>query len=198
MKDIQSFIELDLKEYIVASGSILSEWWILTAQHVVFDDIDREIVPKYDNLVEKILSPKLKRYHASKKFCPPKKKGQSWELRDIALLKLSEPIPLGKPPGNFKKIQISKKFKSSSDIWVAGWGYMKSHSAFVQPVSLLKGNLKEFSKPCSPNCEIMINYKNEGEANICHGDSGGPAVIREKGSDDLLIGVISEGDRRCR
>ncbi|XP_074596496.1 prothrombin-like [Brevipalpus obovatus] len=185
---------------VYSAGSILDERWIITARHVVINPDTKmienfEVVPKYGNKIEKITSSKSKRYKMSKIFCTPPE-----DDADLALLKLSEPIPLKKSPDYFEKVLLPNKMNWSLDIWAAGWGFKHGigSSKFDAAITLQKGKLYNLSEQCSSSCKVF-HIKATNKVATCIGDSGGPAIIRNQGtSGDELVGVISGGKQFCQ
>lgn len=188
------------------AGSILGEKWVITAKHVVMrngsgypPDWKIEVLPKYNNDIRKMASNKeYKRYYPKRIFCPPTDPSKISWATDLALLKLTEAIPLNRPPEYFQSIRIAEKINWTEHIVVAGWGKADGSDPSSQFNDLHYGELSQFVVSCPNQCELMYNSVGANESNVCHGDSGGPAVMRNKMTlIDELVGVTSYGDDNC-
>ncbi|MEJ1280414.1 protease serine 52 [Cricetulus griseus] len=122
-------------------GSILSEWWILTASHC-FDKVNisnlkimhgRDDLNKMEDLVYKevdkiILHPKF----------------DSWLLdNDIALLLLKSPLNLSINSAPICVSQVSN-ILAWENCWVTGWGITNTSLSELQPSKLQKVNVDLF------------------------------------------------------
>ncbi|XP_074596498.1 serine protease SP24D-like [Brevipalpus obovatus] len=190
-------------------GAILSEWWILTARSVISNSKNLlegprkvYIYPKYDNNLRKIIRNGAKFFKPAKIFCPPHEVTDVLDQQtDLALIKLSEPLPLGLPPHNFRPVRIAKSTERGQSARIAGWG----RAVRNEPASKMNDLMEaEISLPsftiCLPKCKIFTRIKSPigGYPNPCHGDEGGPAVIRNPHTfEDEVVGVIVYQDSYC-
>lgn len=108
---------------------------------------------------------------------------------DIALFRLDNAI--GVTPIKLKPTSLSV----NSAVVVLGWG---STSTDGSNSTELQGTLQLVSQtgPCKDAAFICLTGGNGGEVGACHGDSGGPVLVREADGFGLAA-VVSSGSHPC-
>ncbi|XP_074604145.1 mite allergen Der p 3-like [Brevipalpus obovatus] len=202
-----------------AGGSILDEYWILTARHVLmkgkqkpnsfeFNLTVREnflVWPKYYNDIRLTIAKLLPLHEPAKTFCHeiPESSDIVYQSdSDIALIKLRVPINLGQTIYNFKKIDLYPRdiyddFSHAFDVRIAGWGKTSLNQG-VPTWQLRKSKMNNGDREADHNHCSEPRFKPRQQIplrfrkNSCYGDSGGPAVLQTIGTgQEELIGVIS-------
>lgn len=204
-----------LPEFGLAGGVIVGSEWILTAYHVVRDIVGSGkaeilITPKYGNERKDLENQTRKRYHGKEYFCPP---DTGFHKNDLALVRLKESIPLNQEPYKFEKIQIieaDKRLDDKQRLTIAGWGAQKMIHIFwpvgfpVVSDYLLKAEIEvRPDSVCYENFWFLYSAPGKFCASSkgqdsCMGDSGGPVVLRNGKSGDILVGIISSGSPLCK
>ncbi|XP_072886133.1 transmembrane protease serine 5-like isoform X1 [Hemitrygon akajei] len=182
-------------------GSILDEYWLITAAHCVHrlsiahnwrvyaGIVDRQIIlftsiPTY--VVDKII------YHNDY--------NDDTHDYDIALMKLRKPITFTDTVEAICLPKYNQQIMPGKKCWITGWGQTSADADVTENV------LKEASVPlisterCNSSCMyngaitprmLCAGYR-EGKADACQGDSGGPLVC-EGISAWHLTGMVSWG-----
>jgi secreted trypsin-like serine protease len=195
-------------------GSLIASRWILTAAHCVPNR--SKVSVGFGN----IRLDKHKRLSSSGIYVHPKYDPQA-QANDIALIKLSKPVDLGK---GVTKISLADNafYKASlgKQAFVTGWGQLLDEEKLnakypdgkvpwnlVVPKTLMEVDVKvQDLAECRANYggadsipvgHLCAGYKKGGK-DSCQGDSGGPLVVRDANSRAgwSLLGVVSFG-RGC-
>jgi len=161
----------------MCTGIVLTQDLVLTAAHCAADPRDRKVVgfPKphpLSDVTEAVVHPQFER------------KGQA-PVADLALLKLSKPLPLDFAPVRFNTQPVVE----GERLIVLGYGQgtktdnkiARSPRMALLKVSQQSGMLLLLTDP---------GYDRSGG---CHGDSGGPAFTIHA-SVPALAGVMASGD----
>lgn len=121
-------------------------------------------------------------------------------MSDVALVLLHRPAPdthaiVEMVPAGFRDDRGFHKF-------IAGYGVV-GKSVALNGLQLrfadLRGNTRDYQGALTGGAEIIMesHYRDGAKVNVCHGDSGGPVLVRERGGPRLRqIAVTSAGD--CR
>uniref|UniRef100_A0A1B6G6F2 Peptidase S1 domain-containing protein n=1 Tax=Cuerna arida TaxID=1464854 RepID=A0A1B6G6F2_9HEMI len=189
------------KGYFTCGATILSEEWILTAAHCVYDRDESEfsVLTGTNNL----LDPNGIETYVSQVIIYENYQYTINQVDDIALLKLTvalefdnltQPVTLSHPNGDPP---------TNSAVVVMGWGVNKYKGNPMQ--YLQKATIDLYSNPaCQAVYEpygINILSTNlcagtpDGGIGQCTGDSGGPVVV--EGSPSVQIGIISFSAKPC-
>ncbi|XP_077009058.1 serine protease 52-like isoform X3 [Tamandua tetradactyla] len=179
----------------LCGGSILSDWWILSASHCFSDRnaSDLEIVHGEDNLnIMNLTKVKVDKLIIHPQYNP-------WLLdNDIALLLLKYPLifDVKKAPICLSEVANIRRWKNC---WVTGWGitvpmHTKSPVLRKADLTLIKW------KKCSHYVLLLTKnmlcaWNTEGLKDACQGDSGGPLVCQKKENKTVWyqLGIVSWG-----
>ncbi|CAF0891926.1 unnamed protein product [Adineta ricciae] len=198
-------VSLLINNYLLCSGSIISDSWIITAAHCVYQYLQSPIIvyagsnflwfgTQNRTVIQKIVHPEFD----SVKF-----------LNDIALLKLSSPLDMS--DGNISAICLPsvKKSTLNSGEWpvsnqsvvTVGWGRL-SYGGHL-PDRLQQVTLQTINSGIS-NCRLLIVNTTvqfcagagNGTKDACQGDSGGPLMLYSSLTKQwILVGLTSSGYR---
>ncbi len=180
-------------------GTVFSEKWIVTAAHCVVDNIPSDIVITAGT---NVLEPGSIRRNVNRIIV---KAGYTGATRgkDIALLELLDPLPLGERIAPLPLLQSGDEgamLVEDAPLMVAGWGTTAEGGEAVIRLQHLK-------VPYVPLevCNLPIGYDGRvlddmicagftgGGGDSCQGDSGGPIDARKDGKP-VLAGIVSWGD----
>uniref|UniRef100_A0A8C8VZS1 Serine protease 52 n=1 Tax=Peromyscus maniculatus bairdii TaxID=230844 RepID=A0A8C8VZS1_PERMB len=182
----------------VCGGSILSEWWILTASHCFgqINNSNLEITHGRDDFknTEDLTYKEVDKVIVHPSF-------DSWLLdNDIALLLLRSPLNL---TVNSVPICVSEvsNVLAWDNCWVTGWGITNTSLVKVQPSKLQKVNVELFGwdwcgqvLPLLTKNMLCAGARDAGK-DACQGDSGGPLVCNKKRNITTWyqLGIVSWG-----
>ncbi|XP_029794378.1 serine protease 52-like isoform X2 [Suricata suricatta] len=183
----------------LCGGSILSEWWILTAAHCFINRSNFEIISDLEIVHGEgnIDTKNLMRMNVDKSIIHPY--FDSWLLdNDIALLLLKSPLKLGVKavPICLSEVTDIQKWRNC---WVTGWGITTTRHSMTS--ELQKVNIKLIKwKTCSHIMPIFTRNmlcagSPQGGKDACQGDSGGPLVCQKKTNQGIWyqLGIVSWG-----
>ena len=121
-------------------------------------------------------------------------------MSDLALVLLHRPAPethaiVDMVPGGFRDDRGIHKL-------IAGYGVVDKTVPLTRlelRFADLRGNTRDYQGAITGGAEIIMesHYRDGAKVNVCHGDSGGPVFVIERGGSRLRqIAVTSAGD--CR
>ncbi|CAH6827973.1 Prss52 [Phodopus roborovskii] len=180
----------------ICGGSILNEWWILTASHCLdhINESNVEIMHGRDNLNK---TQDLKYKKVDKIIIHPR--FDSWLMdNDIALLLLKSPLNLSIDSVPICVSQVSN-ILAWDNCWVTGWGI--TNTKRLQSSKLQKVNVDLFRWDWCNNALPLITKNmlcagtQDGGKDACQGDSGGPLVCNKKTNMTTWyqLGIVSWG-----
>ncbi|KAM8919391.1 serine protease 52-like [Lycaon pictus] len=179
----------------LCGGSILSQWWILTAAHCFINKSESALEIMHG---ERIIGIKnLKRMKVDKLIIHPY--FDSWFLNhDIALLLLKSPFKLG---ANIIPICLSEvtDIQKWRNCWVTGWGINIPTQSMTEElhkvnIDLVKWEICSQLMPMLTRNMMCAGNIQEGK-DACQGDSGGPLVCQKKDNQSIWyqLGIVSWG-----
>lgn len=179
----------------ICSGSIIDRDIILTAAHCLGSDGLARVVVAFRTNIEG-QGPVIQASDRRRMSDFEERAGMSEsDWHDLALIKLASPIPAGYSVARFLPSQ--SMLRTGGSITLAGYG-------MTTPLSSPNSNngagvLRKVDQTVTNNAygdtEFLVSLENGRGA--CHGDSGGPAFVRQ-GSSLYLVGVASRMTERDR
>uniref|UniRef100_A0A8C2NPK5 Peptidase S1 domain-containing protein n=1 Tax=Capra hircus TaxID=9925 RepID=A0A8C2NPK5_CAPHI len=176
----------------LCGGSILSEWWILTAAHCFKSENEStlEVTHGEENLdTQNLTKIKVDKIIIHNYF-------DSWFFfNDIALLLLKSPLSLGvrMVPICLSEVTNIERWRNC---WVSGWGTTGDTETGLQKVNIQLIKWETCSELMPLLTKSMLCAGDlEGGKDACQGDSGGPLVCQKKTrkSEWYQLGIVSWG-----
>lgn len=180
-------------------GAVIAPQWVLTAGHCVSTAMlptDIEILvgsTKLSQGGQTIAVASICRH-------PQYQIVGGHSVNDLALLKLAQPVESLPAIGIPDPTVESTMLKLTRNATVVGWGDTGSGTGSDE---LLFGTIQVIdNSTCSKSYRAgditdgMVCAADK-LTNTCHGDSGGPLIMRNKGGDEFVEGITSWGDPDC-
>ncbi|XP_023315855.1 chymotrypsin-2-like [Trichogramma pretiosum] len=193
-------------------GSIINEFYVLTAGHCVEDIVIVNLPPR---IVEVVVgatnfNDSTARYYPAQKFILHENyehffSPHIYAVNDIALIQIDGPIEFTPFISPIKLPSPGYRVEGKTQVIITGWGRFSDHDmnipATLQAVNLTVVDLKTCKAKWSDRAiniddrmicvagSVQEYGQTQHDAGCCLGDSGGPAV-----EGHVLIGVISSAN----
>lgn len=183
------------------AATLIDPQWVLTAGHCVLKAMQPGDIQVVLDIVK--LSDGGRRYDLASVCRHPQYKvvgGHS--ENDLALLKLATRVPdltpIGTPDGKVE----STVLQFSRNATISGWGdtgsgdHAGSDNLLFGTVSVIENRICNKNYPPGQILDGMV-CTTEKLTSTCHGDSGGPLIVRTREGMEYIEGVTSWGDKDC-
>jgi len=178
-------------------GSLINEWWVLTAAHCTIRSNTVVVLGEHDRLSS---AEDIQRIRWGTYFKHPLY-GSNGHSHDIQLIKLSRPATMGMRVSPVCLAERGDDFPGGMMCVTSGWGlqdpWAHSTPALLQQAALpLLTNEDCKSKYWGNKITDQMICAGASGASSCMGDSGGPLVCQKAGAW-TLVGVVSWGSGYC-
>ncbi|XP_007453931.1 PREDICTED: acrosin [Lipotes vexillifer] len=208
MVSLQVLMYHNNRRYHVCGGTLLNAHWLLTAAHCFRSKTkvtDWRLIFGAKEVVwgsNKPVKPPLQERYAEKIIIHEKYSPGS-EANDIALMKITPPVPCGHfiGPGCLPQFRAGPP-RIPQTCWVAGWGFLKDSAPRISPIlqearvdiiDLDLCNSTSWYNGRIRSTNVCAGYP-EGQIDTCQGDSGGPLMCRESVENSyVVVGITSWG-----
>lgn len=181
-------VSLQVGGHHFCGGSIIDNYWIITAAHCVAYNQPEEIsvLTGTQDLTQPGVSYYVKRIYVHCNYDRPNMHN------DIALLHLNSSIILN---GKTQIIKLpTKRLRDGDAVLLTGWGTEQPYGTEPQQLKKVNLNFMEYDQ-CrealryDPDLDVghICTFTKSGEG-ACHGDSGGPLV-----RNGVLVGIVNWG-----
>ncbi|NXJ08803.1 CTRL protease, partial [Odontophorus gujanensis] len=178
-------------------GSLINEYWVVTAAHCEFSPYSHVVVLGEYNLNSATESVQVKT--VAKAVTHP-----SWNAytlnNDITLLKLSSPAQLNSRVSPVCLASSNLALSSNTQCVTTGWGRTNTISnalaSRLQQVTLPLISQSQCQQYWGSKITSSMLCAGGAGASSCQGDSGGPLVYNS-GDSWTLIGIVSWGSSNC-
>ncbi|XP_058268437.1 tryptase-like [Hemibagrus wyckioides] len=180
-------------------GSLINELWVLSAAHCFQSPffLDFTVVLGLENLEGPNLNKQQRK--VQRMYSHPRYNSKTND-NDIALLQLTSPVTFTSYIRPACLAAIKSEFPQKTNVWVTGWGDIKSNVDLPSPKTL-----QEVQVPIVSNSDCAQSYGQdvitfnmmcagltEGGKDSCQGDSGGPMVFKHN-ETWVQAGIVSFG-----
>ncbi|XP_030645947.1 chymotrypsin A-like isoform X1 [Chanos chanos] len=177
-------------------GSVISQYWVVTAAHCEVKTSDRVILGEHNRAsnTESIQTMKILRVFQHPNY------NTNTMSNDVALIKLASPAQLNTRVSPVCLAGTYDNFPAGLKCVTSGWGrtkyYVPEGATILQQTALpLLSNTECQRYWGSSISDVMICAGAAGSSS-CMGDSGGPLVCQKSGAW-TLVGIVSWGRSTC-
>ncbi|CAO1328388.1 unnamed protein product [Diamesa tonsa] len=189
-------VSLQKQEYHQCAGSMLNEYWVLTAGHCLNNSLASEFTIEYATTVVSDGFNGTNIVEAERLIVHENYWRSNFE-NDIGLIKLKTPIRTGLFDSFVKLAPQGNYWRTGTPTTVVGWGRIGSGlpiSETLQKVDLQIYTYADCSAAIGQNIystNICAGVPEMGKAE-CNGDSGGPLLV-----NGVQVGVVSWSIKPC-
>ena len=179
-------VSLQFEGYHVCGGSIISEYWVLSAAHCMqFSKYSMTVLAGSENLQSGGLKYEIDSIIKHDGF------DEKWFSNDMAVVKVSNPFKMSESIRPILLFNKNESFPVNKVAIVSGWGKGNLPVHLLHKVQLLTVSREECAAAHGvwklPPGQVCAGVQKGGK-DSCKGDSGGPLTI-----DGRLAGIISWG-----
>ncbi|UJR30399.1 hypothetical protein I4U23_017934 [Adineta vaga] len=199
-------VSLLISDGLLCGGSIISDSWIITAAHCVYNFLGASITV-YAGSNARWLGTQVKM--VSETIIHPNFNSLTF-ANDISLLKLSSPLNMSDnqisticmPFINQSILESDEWPRSNEDVVTVGWGRLSSGG--IAPENLQQVTLNTIDYRAA-TCSILLANKTVqfcagvqgGSKDACQGDSGGPLMLYFAPTNQWILAGITSSGRGC-
>ena len=180
-------------------GAVYDKYNVISAAHCFWEGQDPSslklfFADKDQKLGYEIETGQERRY-VEKITLHPRYSKDGWNSNDIAILKMTEPVPF---TDQIQPICLpTVEVQGGENTVTMGWGDTRGTSngnilSVVQVPVIPKDTCKQWYGGLIKDCMVCAGYE-EGMQDSCQGDSGGPLAMKNADGAFELIGVVSWG-----